>query len=119
MSLGGRIQTNNGQYTNSWVLQPLKTHFFAFFSQNIFYKAYVIRKRGTEFQIMLYSHLCTSSGAHIIQYTVNVDIFAYIHFRGFIKMGNFTCIKIRFLNITSSLGYYKSNFRGVHIFADI
>ena len=34
-------------------------------------------------------------------------------------MDNFACIKIRVLNITGSLGYYKSNFQGVHIFADI
>ena len=35
------------------------------------------------------------------------------------KMGNFVCIKIRVLSIISSLGSYQSNFRGVHIFADI
>ena len=51
--------------------------------------------------------------------TVNVDIFACIHFREFIKLGNFACIKIRVLCIIASIGYYKSNFRGVHIFADI
>ena len=51
--------------------------------------------------------------------TVNVDIFACIHFRGFMKLGNFACIKIRVLCIIGSQGYYKSNFRGVHIFGDI
>ena len=48
-------------------------------------------------------------------YTVNVDIFACINFRGFEKMGNFACINIRVLGATGSI--YKSNFRGVHIFA--
>ena len=50
---------------------------------------------------------------------MNVDIFACIHFRGFMKIGSFACIKIRVLCIIGSLGLYKSNFRGVHIFADI
>ena len=40
-------------------------------------------------------------------YTVNVDIFACIDFRGFMKMGNFVCIKIRVLCIIGSLGYIK------------
>ena len=31
--------------------------------------------------------------------TVNVDISARTHFLGFIKMGNFACIKIRVLRI--------------------
>ena len=56
---------------------------------------------------------------HVNAITVNVDIFACINFLGFIKMGNFVCIKIRVISIIGSLGYYKSNFRGVHIFADI
>ena len=34
-------------------------------------------------------------------------------------MGNFACIKIYVLSIIVSLGFYKSNFRGVHIFADV
>ena len=51
--------------------------------------------------------------------TVNVDIFACINFRGFMKIGNFACIKIRVLCVNGSLGYHKSNFRGAHIFADI
>ena len=51
--------------------------------------------------------------------TVNVDNFTCINCRGFMKMGNLTCIKICVLSIIGSLGYYKSNFRGVHIFADI
>ena len=51
--------------------------------------------------------------------TVNVDIFACINLRGFMKMGYFACIRIRVLRIISSLGYYKNNFRGLHIFADI
>ena len=44
--------------------------------------------------------------------TVNVDIFACINFRGFMKMGIFVCIKISVLSITGSLGYEKSNFQG-------
>ena len=51
--------------------------------------------------------------------TVIVDIFACINFRGFMKLGNFACIKIRVLCKIGCIGYYKSNFRGVHIFADI
>ena len=51
--------------------------------------------------------------------TVNVDIFTCTNFRVFMKIGNFACIKIRVLCIIGSLGKYKSNFRGVHIFADI
>ena len=35
---------------------------------------------------------------------MNVDIFAYVHFRGFMKMGNFARIKIRVLCIIGSLG---------------
>ena len=34
-------------------------------------------------------------------------------------MGNFACIKIRVLSIIGSLGYIKSNFRGVHNLTDI
>ena len=45
----------------------------------------------------------------------NVDIFACINFRGFMKFGNFACIKIRVLCIIGSIGYNKRNFRGVHI----
>ena len=37
--------------------------------------------------------------------TVNVDIFACIHIRGFIKLGNFACIEIRVLGIIGSIGY--------------
>ena len=35
------------------------------------------------------------------------------------EMGNFACIKIHVLSINGSLGFDKSNFRGVHIFTDI
>ena len=49
--------------------------------------------------------------------TLNVDIFACIHFCGFMKIGNFACIKIR--SLTCSLGYSKSNFQEVHIFSRI
>ena len=35
--------------------------------------------------------------------TVNVDIFACIDFRGFMKIGNFACIKICVLCIIGSL----------------
>ena len=34
-------------------------------------------------------------------------------------MDDVTCTRIRVLIITGSLGYYKSNFQDVHIFADI
>ena len=51
--------------------------------------------------------------------TVNVDISVCIHFRGFMKMGNFACIKIRVLSTNNSLGYNDSNFHSVYIFADI
>ena len=51
--------------------------------------------------------------------TVNVDIFAWMNFRGFTKMGSFAWNKIRVLRINGSLGYHKSYFHGVHIFADI
>ena len=50
---------------------------------------------------------------------MNVDIYACINFCGFMKMGNFACIKIRVLCVIGSLGYYKSNFQGVHFFEDI
>ena len=52
-------------------------------------------------------------------FTVNVDIFTCINFRGFMKIVIFACIKIRVLSIIGSLGYYKSNFQCVYIFADI
>ena len=51
--------------------------------------------------------------------TVNVDIFACINVHESMKMENFACIKIRVLSITGSLGYFKSNFQGVHSFVDI
>ena len=46
-------------------------------------------------------------------------IFVCIDVRGFMKMDNFACIKIPVLSIFGSLGYYKSNFRGEHIFKGI
>ena len=52
-------------------------------------------------------------------YTVNVDIFACINFRGFMKMANFACIKIRVFSTNGSSGFNDSNFQGVYIFADI
>ena len=54
-----------------------------------------------------------------VHHTVNVDIFACINFRGFMKMGNFTWIEIRVFSTKDSLGYYDSNFYSVYIFADI
>ena len=62
---------------------------------------------------------CEESVLKFKKTTVNVDFFACINFRGFMKMGNFTYIKICVLSMTSSLGYYKSNFRWVHIIVDI
>ena len=35
--------------------------------------------------------------------TVNVDIFTCIYFRGFMKMVNFACIKIRVFSVTGPL----------------
>ena len=52
-------------------------------------------------------------------YTVNVDIFACIHFRGFMKMGNFAGNEICVLIILVSKGFYKGIFRSVYIFVDI
>ena len=50
---------------------------------------------------------------------MNVAIFACITFREFEKMGNFAWIYVRVFNVTGSLYRNKSNFHGVHIFADI
>ena len=50
---------------------------------------------------------------------MNIDIFACVYTRGFMKMGNFACIRICVLIITGSLGYDKSNFHGVNIFVYI
>ena len=68
----------------------------------------------------------TSPALHYYENTVNVDIFAYRDVRGFMKMGNLACIKILVsgikilvLGIIGYLGFYKSNFQGVYIFADI
>ena len=46
---------------------------------------------------------------------MNEDIFVCMNFRLFTKKGNFAWIKIHVLRIIGSLGYYKSNFHGVHI----
>ena len=48
-----------------------------------------------------------------------MNIFTCINIRGFVKMGNFACIKLHVLSIIGSLGFHQSNFRGVHIFADV
>ena len=53
----------------------------------------------------------------IFLYTVNVDIFACINFRGFDKMGNFARIKIRVFSILCSLSYDKCIFHVEYIFA--
>ena len=59
----------------------------------------------------------TPSGSVMYRvYTVNVDIFACIHFCGFMKMGNFARIEIRALCITGSKGYYKSNLRSLDLY---
>ena len=50
---------------------------------------------------------------------MNIDIFACINFRGFVKIDNFARIQICVLSKIGSLGFYKSNFREIHIFADI
>ena len=50
---------------------------------------------------------------------MNVVIFACVNIRKSMKMDNFACIKIRVLSISGSLGYFKSNFQGVNIFANI
>ena len=41
---------------------------------------------------------------YVLPVTVNVDIFACINFRGFMKMGNFEQIRFRVLCIIGSLG---------------
>ena len=51
--------------------------------------------------------------------TVNIGIFASMNFHGFIKMDNFMYTEMCVLSIIGSLSYYKSNFRGLHIFAHI
>ena len=51
--------------------------------------------------------------------TVNVDIFAWMNFRGFTKMCSFAWIRIFVLRTNGSLGYHKSNFHCVNIFANI
>ena len=51
-------------------------------------------------EIFVYMFFCKLENMN----TVNVDIFACIHFRGFMKMGNFACIKIRILCTIGSLG---------------
>ena len=62
----------------------------------------------------------TSGASHKnICTTLNVDIFACINFRGFMKMDNFACIKIRVFSTNDSLDYNDSNFHSVYIFADI
>ena len=43
--------------------------------------------------------------------TVNVVIYAWIHFHRFMRIGNFACIEIHVLSLIGSLG--------VHIFGDI
>ena len=43
--------------------------------------------------------------------------FACIHFRGFMKLGNFACNKICVLCIIGSIGYYKSNFHHNSLFS--
>ena len=60
---------------------------------------------------------CRQNVFLINMYTVN--IFVHIHFRRFMKMGNFACIKIYVLSIIGYFCYNKSNFPGVHISADI
>ena len=52
-------------------------------------------------------------------HTVNIDIFACINCRGFMKIDNFAWIKIRVFSTNDSLGYNDSNFHSVYIFADI
>ena len=71
--------------------------------------------------ILIYSYILTDIDTYtfVHTYTVNVDIFTCIHFLGFMEVGNFACIKIRVLSIIGPLGYYKSDFRGEHNFADI
>ena len=70
---------------------------------------------------MTTNHTLTSGTSWLlrISYTVNVDIFACIKFRGFTEIGNFAWIKIRVLRINGSLSYHKSYVHSVHIFADI
>ena len=83
---------------------------------------YNCRKYKTLLQVRAISYIFDSKNRaerNAVKYTVNVDIFACINFHEFAKMGNFACIEIRVLSATGSIGYYKSNFRGVHIFPHI
>ena len=50
-----------------------------------------------------------------VLYTVNVDSFACIHFRRFMKIDNFAWIKIISI-IVDSLCYHKSDFHGVNYY---
>ena len=61
-------------------------------------------------------HQINYNGFESILITVNVDIFACIHFLEFTKIGIFAWIKIRLLRINGYLGYDKSNFHDKHIF---
>ena len=56
-------------------------------------------------------------GSYSRMNTVNVDIFASIHFRGFMKMGNFACIKIRVFSTNDSLDYNDGNFHRVYVYS--
>ena len=52
--------------------------------------------------------------------TVNVDIFACIHFRAFLKIGNFSQIYFfAFFDIATSMWHYKSYFHAVYTYANI
>ena len=51
--------------------------------------------------------------------TVNVDIFACLNFRAFVKIGNLARIYINVFDIIAFLLYNKSYFHDVYIFADI
>ena len=65
------------------------------------------------------THSSSTSPKNIVQQYCECRYVRVYKFSVFMKMGNFACINIRVLSIFDSLGIYKSNFRGVHIFADI
>ena len=77
--------------------------------------------RGESGSSQLYLYSIPQGGLPLVevQNTVNVDIFACRNFPVFTKMDNFTWIKIPILRMIGSLGFYKSDVHGVHIFFDI
>ena len=64
-------------------------------------------------------HKLVFSGIWALQFTVNLDIFGCMHFRGSVKSDNFAWITIHIVSITGPLGFYENNVQDVHISANI